>query len=121
MFGFKLIREDELFSLRKRLENAETFLQEESSKIEKLKSDCQSLRSQNGKLRIKVNQLETENAGLSQFKTDAIDALGSIDLGGFHIGVHNSACNTCNTCKEEHKDCRKYTFGKHDFCVIPNN
>lgn len=115
MLGFKIIKEKELDLLYRRLNQAEETNRESSCKIQKLESDCRSLRSQNTRCRNQINDLKFEAEDLRQFKNDVVEALVKIDLGNCRLFVCNSCCDTC---EREQDNCVKYHFGKHDFCVI---
>lgn len=125
MFGIKIISSSryndllEIASQAKSNEPTET----ELDTLVKLESDCESLRQQNGELREKYNKLIEENNSLKrevksliQFKRDTLEAMGKIDIAGFRLSVCK---HKCKHCKHEQSECCKYTFGNHEFCIIP--
>jgi hypothetical protein len=125
MFGIKIIstsRYNELLEIVSQAKSNEP-TETELDTLVKLESDCESLRQQNGELREKYNKLIEDNNGLKrevksliQFKRDTLEAMGKIDIAGFRLSVCK---HKCKHCKHEQPECCKYTFGNHEFCIIP--
>ena len=116
MFGIKIIKEHDYQWMLHRQEQAESALEEVHKKCERLESDCKSLRQQLNDKIAKCRKLKQSNDALRQFKRDTLDAMTNIDFGSFRVEVCKSKCDTCDN---EPADCRKYTFGKHAFCLVP--
>ena len=116
MFGIKIIKEYDYQKMYRRVAQAESALEEVCKKNERLKSDCDSLRQQLNDEMAKCRKLKQSNDALRQFKRDTLEAMASINFGSFRVEVCKSKCDTCDN---EPSDCRKYTFGKHAFCLIP--
>jgi len=123
MFGIKIIKESEYNDLVQcALRHYESH-KKECVAYERTKKDCASLREQLNEKMTEVNKLHDENKkyerevkSLREFKRDTLEAMGQIDLSGFHLSICNKKCDHCDN--EQH-DCRKYTFGSHEYCVIP--
>ena len=123
MFGFKIIKEwdyKRFLKLEKERDEMENELREE---IYQLSKGNGSLREQNGNLRMEVNKLQEQNnnylrevKSLREFKRDTLEAMGQIDLAGFRLSY---CTKKCKNCEHEQKDCKKYEFGTHQYCVIP--
>ena len=123
MFGFRIIKEwdyKRFLKLEKERDEMENELREE---IYQLSKDNGSLREQNGNLRMEVNKLQEQNnnylrevKSLREFKRDTLEAMGQIDLAGFRLSY---CTKKCKNCEHEQKDCKKYEFGTHQYCVIP--
>jgi len=127
MFGIKIISKSEY-----------EFLLEEASKVtnndnqveyKKLEADCKSLREQLNEKIKKVKELEEELSisgsdsklksevrSLREFKRDTLEAMGQIDLAGFRLSY---CTKKCSKCANRERDCKKYQFGTHEYCVIP--
>jgi FtsZ-binding cell division protein ZapB len=124
MFGIKIINESEYRELIRIKEEYYERIQEVIDSRNTIERDCQSLRQQNSDLRIKNGKLREQNHGyvrevnsLRQFKRDTLEAFGHIDFAGFQLSYCTKKCKHCDN--EQH-DCRKYEFGTHQYCVIPN-
>ena len=125
MFGIKIIstsRYNELLEIASQAKSNEP-TETELDTLVKLESDCESLRQQNGELREKYNKLIEENNSLKrevkslvQFKRDTLEAMSNIDIAGFRLSVCKHKCKHCD---HEQPECRKYSFGKHEFCITP--
>lgn len=125
MFGIKIIsssRYNDLLEIASQAKS-DTPSETELDTLIKLESDCESLRQQNGELREKYNKMIEENNSLKrevksliQFKRDTLEAMGKIDIAGFRLSVCK---HKCKHCKHEQPECCKYTFGNHEFCIIP--
>ena len=123
MFGFKIISEKEYARLLGRILELSGESSVKNEDVEKLKNDCESLRQQlNDKIK-EVNKLREKNnnylhevKSLREFKRDTLDAMGHIDLAGFQLQY---CTKKCKHCENEQHDCKKYEFGKHQYCVIP--
>lgn len=127
MFGF-ISKQKYVQLLNENKENVKE-LGELTSKLDKSKLDCYSLRKQNSVLREENSKLEEENTLLTeknkslkndnnklrQFKRDTLEALANIDFGSFRPIVCKSKCETC---ENEPTDCKKYQFGNHTFCLV---
>ena len=61
MFGFTIIREEDLTLLRRKLKRSEEAAQKAADRIGRLESDCNSLRHQNGNLRMQLNRLKDKS------------------------------------------------------------
>lgn len=122
MFGLKIIKKSSYLKLLERK------IQRQLASTESLRAayikeqcDCESLREQNKNLRstnVKLHdanmKLKNEVKSLTQFKRDTMEALGSIDLGGFRLSIRK---HKCDKCKHEQDDCTAYVFGSHAYCV----
>ena len=123
MFGIKIISEkayDKMVQLVERHTRSHKVTEDQ---IDQLKADCESLREQLNekmkevnKLREQNNNLQREAKSLREFKRDTLEAMGQIDLAGFQLSV---CTKKCKHCENEGTDCKKYEFGKHQYCVIP--
>ena len=116
MFGLKIISKTEYNEL---IGEIEALMSERSHAVddyEKVRDDNKSLRQQLNAQMTQCRKLEQANDDLRQFKRDTLEALANLDLGSFRLSVCKSKCTNCNN---EQSDCRKYTFGCHDFCIIP--
>ena len=123
MFGIKIIKEseyDELILIKKEHERS---IDVAVAERKKEKKDCESLREQNGNLRMEVNKLQEQNnnylrevKSLREFRRDTLEAMGQIDLAGFQLSY---CTKKCKHCEHEQRDCKKYEFGTHQYCVIP--
>ena len=123
MFGFRIIKEldyKRFLKLEKERDEMENELREE---IYQLSKDNGSLRETNGNLRMEVNKLQEQNnkylrevKSLREFRRDTLEAMGQIDLAGFRLSY---CTKKCKNCEHEQKDCKKYEFGTHQYCVIP--
>ena len=116
MFGIKIISEREYKKLTDYNNSWGREHQESGKQIERLRSDCDSLRQQLNDQMNECRKLKDANDSLREFKRDTIAALANIDLGSFRLKV---CVSKCDHCKHEPTDCRKYIFGSHTFCVIP--
>lgn len=123
MFGIKIIRESEYQQMNELVERHTKSHKATDTQIENLKKDCDSLRQQNGELRKKVDKLREQNnnylrevKSLREFKRDTLEAMGQIDLAGFHLSYCTKKCKHCN---DERHDCRKYEIGSHQYCAVP--
>ena len=123
MFGIiKILWKSEYLEMKRIHDTYRGYSREKETEIKKLESDCASLREQNGNLRMEVNKLKEQNdylrevKSLREFKRDTLEAMGQIDIAGFRL----SCCTKkCKHCEHEQKDCKKYKFGTHQYCVIP--
>jgi len=116
MFGIKIISKKEYNELKA---NAKAFLLYHPGTVEQvvsLSKDMRSLRQQLNDQMAECRKLKDANDYLRQFKRDTLEALANIDLGSFRLQVCKSKCDTCD---QEHTDCKKYSFGSLSFCVIP--
>jgi len=123
MFGIKIISEkayDKMVQLVERHTRSHNATEDQ---IDQLKADCESLREQLNekmkevnKLREQNNNLQREAKSLREFKRDTLEAMGHIDLAGFQL---QCCTKKCKHCENEQHDCKKYEFGKHQYCVIP--
>jgi len=123
MFGIKIVSEREY---RRLVKNDNEWSQEKSELTKELHqsvNDCESLREQLNekmkevnKLREQNNNLQREAKSLREFKRDTLEAMGHIDLAGFQL---QCCTKKCKHCENEQHDCKKYEFGKHQYCVIP--
>ena len=125
MFGFKTIREDEFNKLMHMKEEAEERIREAIEAREKIEQDCKSLRKQLGEKMKEINRLNdkmtkmvNELNSLRYFKRDTLEAMGQIDLAGFQL---HYCTRKCKHCDNEQHDCKKYEFGKHQYCVMPKS
>lgn len=130
MFGIKIIKESEYNELILIKKEFERRIDVVVADLKKEKKDCESLREQNGELRKKLNKferelmknvdvvknLQREVKSLREFKRDTLEAMGQIDLAGFRLSY---CTKKCKNCEHEQKDCKKYEFGTHQYCVIP--
>jgi len=124
MFGIiKILWKSEYLEMKKIYDTYQEYSCEKEAEIKKLESDCASLREQNGNLRMEVNKLQEQNKNylrevksLREFKRDTLEAMGQIDLAGFQLSY---CTKKCEHCKREQRDCKKYKFGNHEYCVIP--
>jgi hypothetical protein len=71
---------------------------------------------------MEVNKLQEQNnnylrevKSLREFKRDTLEAMGQIDLAGFQLSY---CTKKCKHCEHKQKDCKKYEFGTHQYCVI---
>lgn len=115
MFGIKIISKKEFEHMQKLVERHTSTSNETRMQIDRLKSDCASLRQQLNNQMAECRKLEDANDNLRQFRRDTLEALANIDLGSFRLKV---CVSKCDQCKHELTDCCKYTFGSHSFCVI---
>lgn len=116
MFGIKIISEKEYKKLTDYNNSWGREHQESGKQIERLRSDCDSLRQQLNDQMAECRKLKDANDSLREFKRDTLEALANIDMGSFRLKVCVSKCETCDN---EPSDCHKYIFGSHTFCVIP--
>ena len=116
MFGLKIISEREYKRLIDFDNSCGKAHIEDGKEIERLSKDCNSLRQQLNAQMTQCRKLEQANDNLRQFKRDTLEALANLDLGSFRLSVCKSKCTKCES---ELPDCKKYTFGCHDFCIIP--
>ena len=123
MFGIKIISEREYNDLTLTKKEFERRIEAVVCDLKKEKKNCESLREQNGNLRMEVNKLQEQNnnylrevKSLREFKRDTLEAMGQIDLAGFRLSY---CTKKCKNCEHEQKDCKKYEFGTHQYCVIP--
>ena len=123
MFGIKVIKESEYNNLKEVAHRHYEAHKKEQAVYEQEKKDCESLRRQLNdkikevnKLREQNNNLQREVKSLREFKRDTLDAMGHIDLAGFQL---QHCTKKCKHCENEQHDCKKYEFGKHQYCVIP--
>jgi predicted RNase H-like nuclease (RuvC/YqgF family) len=123
MFGIKIIKVSEYNNLIQCAQRHYEAHKKECEAYAKMKKDCESLREQLNEKMVEVNKLHEKNKNyerevksLREFKRDTLEAMGQIDLAGFHLSICNKKCDHCDN--EQH-DCRKYEFGKHQYCVIP--
>ena len=123
MFGIKIISKSEYMELKQVATRHYEAHQKERAVYETTVKDCESLRKQlnekikeAAKLYDQNNTLQREVKSLREFKRDTLEAMGQIDLSGFHLSICNKKCEHCDN--EQH-DCHKYTFGSHEYCVIP--
>lgn len=123
MFGIKIISEREYNDLTLTKKEFERRIEAVVCDVKKEKKDCEYLREQNGNLRMEVNKLQEQNnkylrevKSLREFKRDTLEAMGQIDLAGFQLSY---CTKKCKHCEHEQKDCKKYEFGTHQYCVIP--
>lgn len=123
MFGFKIVKESEYNDLARIKKVAEDELNTTLEAYKKIDTDCDLLRQQNGNLREENNKLREEITGLKrevkslrEFRRDTLEAMASIDLAGFRLSYCTKKCKNCN---DEKRDCKKYEFGRHQYCVIP--
>ena len=123
MFGIKIITKSEYWRMLELIGDKTLSQNEANTNIEKLKKECESLREQNGNLRMEVNKLQEQNnnylrevKSLREFRRDTLEAMGQIDLAGFRLSY---CTKKCKNCEHEQKDCKKYEFGTHQYCVIP--
>ena len=115
MFGIKIISKKYFEHMQELVERHTSSSNETRMQLDRLKSDCDSLRQQLNDQRAECRKLKDANDSLRQFKRDTLEALANIDLGSFRLKVCKSKCDTCD---HEPTDCKKYTFGSHSFCVI---
>ena len=123
MFGFKIISEKEYARLLGRILELSGESSVKNEDVEKLKNDCESLRQQlNDKIK-EVNKLREQNnnylrevKSLREFRRDTLEAMGQIDLAGFQLSY---CTKKCSKCANRERDCKKYQFGTHEYCVIP--
>ena len=123
MFGIiKILWKSEYLEMKKIYDTYQEYSSEKESEIERLESDLRSLREQNGNLRMEVNKLQEQNnnylrevKSLREFRRDTLEAMGQIDLAGFRLSY---CTKKCKNCEHEQKDCKKYEFGTHQYCVI---
>lgn len=123
MFGIKIIKDGEYNKMKNIYDTYQEYSEEKETEIRRLEKDCESLRQQlNDKMK-EVNKLQdlntrlkSQNNSLSMFKRDTLEAMANIDIAGFQFQY---CTKKCKHCKNEQPDCKKYEFGKHQFCVIP--
>jgi hypothetical protein len=122
MFGIKIITENEYDELKNADERHYEAHKKEQAVYEKTKNDCESLRQQLGtkmqefnKILEKNTELLKEVKKLREFKRDTLEAMGNIELAGFHLSYCNRKCKNCD---HEQHDCKKYEFGSHQYCAI---
>lgn len=123
MFGIKIIKDGEYNKMKNIYDTYQEYSEEKETEIRRLEKDCESLRQQlNDKMK-EVNKLQdlntrlkSQNNSLSMFKRDTLEAMANIDIAGFQFQY---CTKKCKHCKNEKPDCKKYEFGKHQFCVIP--
>ena len=123
MFGIKIISEREYNELTRIKGEAYKRIHDVIDGRKKIEADCESLREQNGNLRMEVNKLQEQNnnylrevKSLREFRRDTLEAMGQIDLAGFRLSYCTKKCEHCTS---KHTDCRKYKSGSHEYCVIP--
>jgi len=129
MFGIKIISKSEYEFLLNEAAKVPVDKVVSVNEYEKLEKDCESLREQlNEKIKeIKKleeamaisgsdSKLKAEVRSLREFKRDTLEALGQIDIAGFHIAY---CTKKCKHCEHAQSDCKKYQFGTHEYCVIP--
>lgn len=121
MFGLKIIKKSSYLTIIKRIECLRASVESLRAAYIKEQCDCDSLREQNENLRstnAKLHdanmKLKNEVKSLTQFKRDTMEALGTIDLGGFRLSIRK---HKCDKCKHEQDDCTAYVFGSHAYCV----
>ena len=129
MFGIKIISKSEYEFLLSEAAKVTSNNAVSIADYEKLKEDCKSLREQlnekikeNKKLEETIaisgseGKLKAEVRSLREFKRDTLEALGQIDIAGFHLAY---CTKKCKHCEHAQSDCKKYQFGAHEYCVIP--
>ena len=123
MFGFKIVSESEYNRLTRITKEAEKRIQDAIDGRKKIESDCDSLRQQNSDLRVENYKLRDQSnkylrevKSLREFRRDTLAALDQINLAGFRLEY---CTKKCMHCKQEQPDCRKYEFGRHQYCVTP--
>lgn len=123
MFGIKIIKESEYNDLIQCAQRHYEAHKKECVAYERTKKDCASLREQLNekmkevnKLREQNNNLQREVKSLREFRRDTLEVMGQIDLAGFQLSY---CTKKCKNCEHEQKDCKKYEFGTHQYCVIP--
>jgi cell division protein FtsB len=123
MFGIKIISEREYNHLIFVKANFDGTCDALREKISKETDDNYSLRRQLEEKMHEVNKLREQNSNylrevksLREFRRDTLEAMGKIDLAGFQLSYCTKKCKHCDN--EQH-DCKKYEFGKHQYCVIP--
>lgn len=129
MFGIKIISKSEYEFLLSEAAKVTSNNAVSIADYEKLKEDCKSLREQlnekikeNKKLEETIaisgseGKLKAEVRSLREFKRDTLEALGQIDIAGFHLAY---CTKKCKHCEHAQSDCKKYQFGTHEYCVIP--
>ena len=121
MFGLKIIKKSSYLTIIECIERLRASAESWRSAYTKEQCDCESLREQNKNLRstnIKLHdenmKLKNEVKSLVRFKRDTMEALGTIDLGGFRLSIRKHKCKYCD---HEQDDCKAYVFGSHDYCV----
>ena len=129
MFRFKIISKSEYEFLLSEAAKVTSNNAVSIADYKKLKEDCKSLREQLNE-KIKENKkleetmaisgsegkLKAEVKSLREFKRDTLEAMGQIDIAGFHLQY---CTKKCGKCKLEGTNCKKYQFGTHEYCVIP--
>ena len=123
MFGIKIISKSEYMELKQVATRHYEAHQKERAVYETTVKDCESLRKQlnekikeAAKLYDQNNTLQREVKSLREFKRDTLEAMGQIDLAGFRLSY---CTKKCSKCANRERDCKKYEFGKHQYCVIP--
>lgn len=121
MFGLKIIKKSSYIKLLERIQRQLASTESLRAAYIKEQCDCESLREQNKNLRstnVKLHdanmKLKNEVKSLVRFKRDTMEALGTIDLGGFRLSIRKHKCKYCD---HEQDDCKAYVFGSHDYCV----
>lgn len=123
MFGIKIISKSEYMELKQVATRHYEAHQKERAVYDTIVKDCESLREQLNekikevfKLRDQNNNYLREVKSLREFRRDTLEAMRQIDLAGFQLSY---CTKKCKHCEHEQKDCKKYEFGKHQYCVIP--
>lgn len=123
MFGIKIISKSEYEFLLSEAAKVTSDKAVGVAEYEKLEKDCESLREQlnekikeAAKLYDQNNTLQREVKSLREFRRDTLEAMGQIDLAGFRLSY---CTKKCSKCENEGLGCKKYQFGKHQYCVIP--
>ena len=123
MFGIKIISERDYYLMCSLTHDAKELDENRVRKINSLSEDCDSLRNQLNEKMKEVNKLREQNnnylrevKSLREFKRDTLEAMGHIDLAGFQL---QHCTKKCKHCENEQHECKKYEFGKHQYCVIP--
>lgn len=111
MFGIKIISDREYRRMEGEIRTLYSSIEPLRMENKKLGKDLESLRDQ-------LNDSIKEVQKLRQFKRDTLEALSDIDLGDVRIKLCSQKCDKCG---EESKDCSKYEYGEHAFCVFRLN
>ena len=114
----QLMLEEERKSVLKSIKKEEVY---KTAKYTQMERDITSLRKQNLDLNKEISKLlenknnsEKELDDLRKFKNDTIMLMENVDLAGLCLSICRQKCKKCD---HEQRDCRKYEFGEHKYCV----
>ena len=123
MFGLKIISKSHYNNMVRDMNEGLERIVELQKKNERLSKDVDPLREQLNEKMEEINKLREQNnnymhevKSLREFKRDTLEAMGQIELAGFRLKY---CTNKCKNCDHEKAGCKKYEFGKHQYCVIP--